>query len=56
MRRPPRVLAINDKNMLMAPLSIQMGMVDRQIVVGVLDDLGVFLWPEPQGRQGAGAC
>jgi hypothetical protein len=44
------MLVINDKNMLMAPLSIQVGMIEREILVVVLEYLRILLRPEPQCR------
>ena len=40
------MLVIDDKNMLMASLTVQMGVIEREILVGVLENLGILLRPE----------
>jgi len=39
---------INDERVRMMPLSLQMGVIQRQIFVGVLYDFGLVSGPEPR--------
>ncbi len=44
---------VNDKGMAMPPFSVQVRMIERQINMGMLEHLRIFLWPDVHGDQHA---
>ncbi|RMJ20457.1 hypothetical protein PHISP_08673, partial [Aspergillus sp. HF37] len=53
LRRPPGMMLIHNEGVGVAACALQMRMIERKIVVGVLQGLCVILWPEPEGGQEA---